>query len=173
MDDPGADPRVTTGDERAQLGGFLDGQREIMLRKVAGLGQRDLNRTHPPSTLSLAALLNHCALNEDWWFTVRAAGGEPPSPWDQADWDADPDWEMTTAAYLEPDVLRRHYLDAIARSRAVLAAVTDLDAESPARSSSGEAFSYRWIVLHMIEETARHAGHADLIRESLDGETGE
>ncbi|MEO9151460.1 MAG: DinB family protein [Lapillicoccus sp.] len=173
MTDHAADPRATTGDERTQLAGFLDGQREILLRKVAGLGQADLNRTHPPSTLTLAGLLHHAALNEDWWFTVRAAGGAPPSPWDEADWDADPDWEMTTAADLEPEVLRQRYLDAIDRSRAVVAALADLDAEAPARSSSGEPFSHRWIILHMIEETARHAGHADLIRESIDGETGE
>lgn len=168
-----SDPRVTTFDERTQLSEFLDRQREILLRKAAGLGRDDLNRTHPPSTLTLARLLHHAALNEDWWFTVRSAGGEPPSPWDEVDWDAEPDWEMTAAADLEPEVLRRRYLDAIARSRDVLAGVADLDGATPVPESSGEVSSYRWIVLHMIEETARHAGHADLIRESIDGGTGE
>lgn len=164
---------MTAFDERTQLSEFLDRQRKILLHKAAGLGRDDLNRSHPPSTLTLARLLHHAALNEDWWFTVRAAGAEPPAPWDGVDWDADPDWEMTTAADLEPEVLRRRYLDAIARSRAVLADVADLDAEAPVPTSTGEVCSYRWIVLHMIEETARHAGHADLIRESIDGETGE
>lgn len=164
---------MTTFDEQAQLSEFLDRQREILLRKAAGLRPVDLVRTHPPSTLTLAGLLHHAALNEDWWFTVRAAGGAPPSPWDEVDWDADPDWEMRTAADLAPDVLRQRYLDAIARSRAVLAAVGDLDAAAPVPTSTGAVSSYRWIVLHMIEETARHAGHADLIREAIDGETGE
>ncbi|MEO7061641.1 MAG: DinB family protein [Lapillicoccus sp.] len=164
---------MTTFDERTQLSEFLDRQREILLRKAAGLGRAELNRNLPPSSLTLAGLLHHAALNEDWWFTVRSAGGAEPAPWDEADWDADPDWEMTVAADLEPEVLRQRYLDAIARSRAVLAAVPDLDAAAPVPTSAGEVSSHRWIVLHMIEETARHAGHADLIRESIDGETGE
>jgi len=173
MDEPAADPTVVAFDERAQLSEFLDRQRDVLLRKTSGLGRADLNRTHPPSTLTLAGLLHHAALNEDWWFTVRAANGAPPPPWDEADWDADPDWEMTTAADLEPEVVRQRYLDAIERSRAVLARLPDLDAPAPVPSSTGETISQRWIVLHMIEETARHAGHADLIRESVDGETGE
>ena len=173
MDDVVGDPRVTIFDERTQLTEFLDRQREILLRKAAGLDRADLNRTHPPSSLTLAQLLHHAALNEDWWFTVRAASEAPPPPWDEVDWDADPDWELRTAADLEPEVLRQRYLDAIDRSRAVLAVVPDLDAAAPVSKGSGELSSYRWIVLHMIEETARHAGHADLIRESIDGETGE
>lgn len=159
--------------ELEDLVATLQRQRRALRRKAAGLTDDQLRRTHPPSTLSLAALLAHAALNEDWWFTVRLAGGDEPAPWTDADWEADEDWEMSLGQRLPGDELRRLYDDAVGRSDAVIGALGD-DLEAPeAWGAAEEPRSRRWILLHLIEETARHAGHADLIREAIDGETGE
>lgn len=166
------DLRPATGDERSQLLGFLQGQREILRRRCAGLDAAALSTPHPPSTLTLGGLLHHAALTEDWWFTVRLSGAAAPEPWASADGDADADWEMTRARDLSPEELFAQYDESCARSDAVLARV-DLDDLAAVAHGAGEYGNARWIVLHLVEETARHAGHADLIRESLDGETGE
>lgn len=170
---PVGDPRLVRATELDLLTEFLDTQREILLRKAAGLSRNDLARRHAPSTLSIGGLLAHAALNEDWWFNVRFAGREPNPPWSEADWDADPDWEMSYGLGLEPDDLRELYLAAAQRSRDVVASSGDPSAQSARPLKDGSLFALRWVMLHMIEETARHAGHADLIRESIDGEVGE
>jgi hypothetical protein len=99
-------------------------------------------------------------------------------PWASVDWDADRDWDWHSAADDSPEELRRLFDDSVAASDAIIAeALADggLDRLSVTESRRpGEgAFSLRWIVVHMIEEYARHNGHADLIRESIDGATGE
>src|SRR5262249_25867210 len=97
-------------------------------------------------------------------------------PWDEVDWRTDPEWDWHSAAEDTPEQLFALWQDAVARSRAQVAkALTGGDPGQPARRrwSDGRAPSLRWIVVHMIEEYARHNGHADLIRESLDGLTGE
>ncbi|MEO3938270.1 DinB family protein [Dermatophilaceae bacterium Soc4.6] len=169
---PQPDLRPDTGDERRQLLGFLQGQRDILLRKCEGLDAIALGATHPPSTLTLGGLLHHAALNEDWWFSVRMTGAQPPPPWDRADWDADPDWEFTRARDLTADALVEQYRLSCARSDVVLAGV-GLETLAAVAHGDGLYGNVRWIVLHMIEETARHAGHADLLREAIDGRTGE
>ena len=101
---------------------------------------------------------------------------DPPPPFDAVDWDADPDWEWRTAAEDDPVELRDLYDGCVRRADAAVDEVlagAGLDTESVRPSREGGAFSLRWILLHMIEEYARHNGHADLIRESIDGETGE
>jgi hypothetical protein len=168
------DPRPISGPERDQLAAYLDSQRAALLRKTEGLTAEQLAAVHPPSTLTLGALLNHGALNEDWWFSVQFAGNPQAEHWTVgADWEADPDWEMSSAAADSPEALRERYEAACAHSRDIVARAESLDVRSAALSGKGETFDLRWIVLHMIEETARHAGHADLIRESIDGATGE
>src|SRR3954470_6545956 len=162
-----------TGTELAQLTSYLDYQRETMLLKAEGLDRAQLAQTHPPSTLTLGGLLNHLALVEDSWFRVRFAGLPDDELWAGIDWDADPDFEFRTAASLEPEELRRRYEDACARSREVVAAAASLDQLSVEPRRNGAHFDLRWMLLHLIEETARHAGHADLIREAIDGSTGE
>jgi hypothetical protein len=97
-----------------------------------------------------------------------------PEPFADIDWDADPNWEFRTAVDDTPEWLVQRYEQACDRSRAVAAAAASLDALAAAgRSQTGEVFTLRWILLHMIEETARHNGHADLLREAVDGATGE
>ncbi|WP_324276257.1 DinB family protein [Blastococcus brunescens] len=163
-----------SGSERDLLCAVLDFQRETVLLKAAGLTAEQLARTIPSSSLTLAGLLNHLALVENSWFRERFAGLPEDAPWAGIDWDADPDHEFRTALDLGPDELRARYTEACARSRAVVAATASLDVLSVATSSrTGNRWDLRWVLLHMIEETARHAGHADLLREAVDGTTGE
>jgi uncharacterized damage-inducible protein DinB len=162
-----------TGTELDQLSSYLDYQRETVLLKTAGLDRAQLARPHPPSTLTLGGLLNHLALVEDSWFRVRFAGLPDDALWAGVDWDADPDHELRTAAEVEPDELRRRYEEACARSREVVAAASNLDQLSVRPRGNGAHFQLRWVLLHLIEETARHAGHADLLREAIDGTVGE
>ena len=166
------DPSVT-GSERQQLEAYLDYQRQTVLAKSDGLTREQLARTHPPSTLTLAGLLLHLALVEESWLEVRFAGLPEREPWTGVDWAADPDWDFHTAAEWDPETLRQRYRDAIERSHAVCAGADNLDQLSATTLRSGEPFSLRWVLLHLLEETARHAGHADLLREAIDGSVGE
>jgi hypothetical protein len=164
---------ATSGSELPALSGFLDRQRETILRKTEGLTQEQLGRSLPPSSLTLAGLVNHLALVEDTWFRVRFAGWEDDELWAGHDWDADPDYEFRTAVDLEPETLRQRYRDACERSREVVAQAGSLDQLSVGTSRDGRHWDLRWVLLHMLEETARHAGHADLLREAIDGSVGE
>ena len=161
-------------DERTMLDAFLDYHRDTLLWKVSGLTQAQLGQGHPPSTLTLAGLLKHLALVEDSWFTERFAGRPMPAPFTDIDWDTDPDWEHRTALDDDPAWLVQRYQEACERSRAVVAAADSLDQRSVGLSrQEGVPYSLRWILLHMIEETARHNGQADLLREAIDGLVGE
>ena len=98
------------------------------------------------------------------------------TPWDTADWDGDPDWEWHSAADDTPEQLVALWQDAVDRSRALVAqalAAGGLDQLAKRTWSDGRAPSLRWILCHMIEEYARHNGHADFLREQLDGATGD
>jgi uncharacterized damage-inducible protein DinB len=163
-------------DEVTALRGFLDYHRDTLRWKCAGLTQQQLAQAHPPSAMTLGGMMKHLALNEVGWFG-QTLGGEPyPAPFADVDWDADPDWEWRTAADDSPAALRELYDDCVRRADAAIdrtLAAGGLDALSVRESSDDGAFSLRWILLHMIEEYARHNGQADLIRESIDGATGE
>ena len=156
------------------LSQFLDYHRATLLWKVEGLDHEQLNTTTAASDLTLAGLLKHLALVEDDWFQRVLHGAELPAPWNAVDWDADRDWDFHSAVDDRPADLIALYQQACARSRDAIAVVDSLDARSVTASrTTGEHFSLRWIMLHMIEETARHNGHADLLREAIDGMTGE
>jgi uncharacterized damage-inducible protein DinB len=160
-------------DEATLLHGFLDYHRDTLFMKAAGLDQSQLAQRLSPSAVTIAGLLKHMALVEDNWFSVILHGNEDALPWRDIDWESDPDWEWRTAAEDDPDELRAMLRDAVDRSRELTAGVS-LDAPSKRlRSFTGEPVSLRWIILHMIEEYARHNGHADLVRESIDGVVGE
>ena len=158
-----------TGSERQTLEAYLDYQRQTVLDKAEGLPREELARIHPPSTLTLAGLLLHLALVEESWLEVRFAGLAEREPWIGVDWAADPDWEFHAAVEWDPEAVRQRYRDAIERSHAVCAGADSLDQLSAKTLRSGEQFSLRWVLLHLLEETARHAGHADLLREAVDG----
>ena len=162
-------------DERTTICQFLDYHRETAESRLIGLDREQLGRTLPPSDLTVGGLIKHLALVEDNWFQEVMLGRPMPEPWRSAPFDDDPDWEMHSAVDDEPEELLALYRSACARSRAAVAEIGDLDAVSVNESRRpGEGrFSLRWILLHMIEETARHNGHADFIRQSIDGLTGE
>jgi uncharacterized damage-inducible protein DinB len=166
------DPHLQA-DEQTTLVQFLDYHRATFLGKIEGLSQEQMNIALAPSDLTLAGLTKHLALVEDSWFQERFVGVEV-EPWASAPFDDDRDWEMHSASHDSPDDLVALYRAAIARSQATLSTVDSLDVLSAVNDrQEGIPYSMRWILVHMIEETARHNGHADLIRQSIDGLTGE
>jgi uncharacterized damage-inducible protein DinB len=160
-------------DEPTLLGQFLDYYRATIVRKAEGLTREQLAHRIEPSTLTLAGLLHHLALVEESWFQERLLGRPMAEPWESVDWAANPDWDFDTAHDHEPEVLIARYEAACERSREAVREVGDLDFVMVATNRRGERMTLRWILLHMIEETARHAGHADLLRETTDGVTGD
>jgi uncharacterized damage-inducible protein DinB len=167
------DPDATTTSERDSLSQYLDYQRETILLKTEGLTKEQLGQKIPTSGLTLAGILYHLALVEEDWFEVKFLGHEDREDWAGVDWKADPDYEFRTALEKEPDWLRRRYRDACDRARQVAAGAGSLDDVSVSTRVGGKPFTLRWVTLHLIEETARHAGHADLLREAIDGVAGE
>lgn len=164
------------GDETATLLGSLERQRRIVAWKCGGLDAAGLSATVGVSTMTLGGLLKHLALVEDEYFTRRLQGRDLGSPWDSADWDADPDWEWHSAAQNRPEQLYGLWQDAVDRSRsAIAAALAEGGLDQAARFTwpDGRTPSLRRILIDLIEEYSRHAGHADLIRESVDGLAGE
>lgn len=166
-----SDP-ATTADERTTLTQFLDYQRATLLLKAEDLDRDQLNRHLPTSSLTLAGLLKHLAFVEDSWIQDVFLGRPLPEPWASAPFDSDEDWEFHSAAQDDPAALRELYEASCARTRAGIEGIS-LDALSVGPSRSGQQFSLRWILVHLIEETARHCGHADLLREAIDGVVGE
>lgn len=164
------------GDELTMLTQYLDYHRATLVRKASGLTREQLATRLPTSDLTLAGLVKHAALNEDHWFGVVLLGLPQAEPWASVPWDDDPDWEFRTALDDDPAELLALYEQTCARSRDNVAgaiAAGGLDFLSTPHPRRDERFSLRWILLHMLEETARHNGHADLLREAADGTTGE
>jgi uncharacterized damage-inducible protein DinB len=164
------------GDELTSLTEFLDFHRQTFVDKVSGLSAEQL-AAHPipSSAMTIGGMIKHLAVVEDSWFQQDLLGRPLGEPWASAPWSDDLDWEWHSAAADAPEELLRLYRDACARSRAVVDELDgDLDALSVATDEpSDERFSLRWLLLHMIEETARHNGHVDLMREAIDGSTGQ
>ena len=172
---PEPEPPVA-GDETATLLGSLERQRGSLAWKCGGLDAAGMRATVGASSITLGGLLKHLALVEDDYFSRRLHGRALGRPWDTVDWDADPDWEWHSAADDTPERLLELWQDAVARSRcAVAEALAEDGLDQLARHSSpdGRAPSLRRILIDLIEEYARHVGHADLIRESVDGLVGE
>lgn len=163
--------------EAESLLSFLQFHRDTVRQKVAGLDAQQLNVTLAPSPMTLGGLLKHLALVEDNWFQDVLLGRPMPEPWASADWEDDVDWDWHSARADDPLSLLTLLEQAqersdVAISEALLAGGLDTVSQRMDRHT-GQPFSLRWILLHMIEEYARHNGHADLIRESIDGSTGD
>jgi uncharacterized damage-inducible protein DinB len=164
------------GDEASSLLGSLERQRATLAWKCEGLDAAGLQTKIAASSMTLGGLLKHLALVEDDTFARKLLGGRAGPPWDAVDWDADPDWEWHTAADDTPEQLMALWQEAVARSRSVVAdALANGGVEQLGRltTSRGESPSLRRLLVDLIEEYARHVGHADLIREAVDGRTGE
>lgn len=162
------------GHERETLIGFLDFLRATLATKASGLDGDGLRRrleAHP-SDMSLGGLLKHLAYVEDYWCTEVVDGGAAPEPWASVDWSGDPDWDWHSADEDAPEAVWALWRAAVDRSRQVLTRHDALDGRH-ARPGSGEEVSLRWLLTHLVEEYARHCGHADLLREAIDGSTGE
>ena len=156
---------------------FLDYHRATFRSKVAGVDAAGLAATVGASTMTLGGMMKHLTLVETSWFSRVLLGGELGEPWDGIDWEQDPDWEWRTGSTDPAEELLAAYDSAVALAREQTADVLARDglealSARPDRAGS-ERFSLRWILLHMLEEYARHNGHADLLRESVDGTVGE
>ena len=178
VDDYGRPEPPLAADELTTLLGFLEYQRATLAWKCRGLDSAGLNARVGVSSLTLGGILKHLAYVEDYWFSQRLLGHDWRPPLDTVAYPPDPDWSwhFTSAAENDPEELHAIWQAAVARSRtSVTEALADGGLERLASRPwpNGESPSLRWILVHMIEEYARHNGHADLIRESLDGETGE
>ena len=172
MSTPRVDPPITA-DEVTMLRSFLDFYRVTVRRQCEDLTSSQLAQRLEPSTMTLGGMLKHLAIVEDWWLSIVLFDNEPDTWCADVDWDADPDWEWHSAADDSPQQLLAWYDEAISTSnahtdRALAEGGLDLLAVRPTRRGRT---SLRWILVHLIEEYARHAGHADLIRESIDGTT--
>jgi hypothetical protein len=160
----------TEGDERAVLTGFLDFQRATLALKCDGLTEAQLReRAIPPSGLTLLGLVRHLAEVERNWFRPVLGGEQMAGIFAPGlDWEAA--FDVAAADVSEAFRIWRAECD---HSRMLVAATPSLDI-SGLRASAGQTpFSLRWVLTHMIEEYSRHNGHADLLRERLDGSTGE
>jgi uncharacterized damage-inducible protein DinB len=176
IDEYGRPEPPIAADEAGTLLGFLDYHRATLAWKCAGLDAAELATTVGVSSMTLGGMLKHLALVEYAWFCERLLDLPRIAPWDSVDWSNDPDWDWRTAADDSPEALHDLWQESVTRSRAAVAeALTSGGLDQLARRgwSDGRSPSLRWILTHMIEEYARHNGHADLIRESIDGQTGE
>ena len=151
-------PPSTGNDERAVLLGFLDHLRDAVATKADGVGEPEVRAPGVPSGTNLLGLVTHLTAVERFYFL----GEEPPS------------WAATfrPPADLPVDAAIAEYRDAVAEANRVIAGCDDLAAPAPRWPRRGGAPAMRWVLAHMVEETGRHAGHMDILRERIDGSTG-
>jgi uncharacterized damage-inducible protein DinB len=164
------------GDEADTLVGSLERRRRTFAWKCEGLDAAGLSARVASSAVTLGGLLKHLALVEDHYLSVRLLGNEPAPPWDAVDWDAEPDWEWSSAAGDTPEQLYASWTQTVQRSRANLREVlaeSDAGRLAAFTTRDGRSPSVRRMLVDLVEEYARHVGHADLIRESIDGRVGE
>ncbi|MET8120740.1 DinB family protein [Micromonospora sp. NPDC005189] len=164
-------PEPLVGDERTMLEGWLDYHRETLLQKCAGLTAEQLRTASvEPSSLSLLGLVLHMTDVERSWFRQRFAGEVLP---DLFDYDTDNDADFHAAADADPEAAFATFRGEVEAARAATAGRSLDETFQLTRSDGNRTFSLRWAYVHMIEEYARHNGHADLIRERIDGVTGD
>jgi hypothetical protein len=163
------------GDEAAALIGSLNRMRGYLLWKCHGLDADGIRATLAPSTLTLGGLLKHLALVEAITLSWKLHGRAPFAPFDQADWD-DEGWHFRVEDDDTPESLERLFVESVAKGQALLdEAIADggLGAQAATQDDEGRHPNARRLVFDLIEEYGRHVGHADLLRESVDGLVGE
>ena len=164
------------GTDLEHLVGALDRLRMTFRWKADDLDAAGMRTCIGVSSLSLGGLLKHLGFVEEYTFTVKLGGQPPGEPWRSVDWDANPDWPFTSASDDRPEELYALWEAAVERSRARLgAAVADGGLDQPVHVTDheGRHASLRRLVCDLIEEYGRHTGHADLLREAVDGRVGE
>ncbi len=165
------------GTETEHLLGALDRLRTTFRWKAGHLDAAGLQKTIGTSSLTLGQLLKHLAFVEDYTFTIKLRGPmSPGAPWETVDWDANPEWPFTSAADDSPEELYALWDAAVERShQRVDAALADggLDQEIAIGHDDGRRYSLRRLIFDLVEEYGRHTGHADLLREAVDGVVGE
>ena len=160
-------PQVTA-DERTMLEQFLDFHRAGVVRTLDEVtDEQAAARVLPATDLTVGGLVKHLAAIEDLWFSHKLLDAPSAEPWRSAPFDQDPDWEFHSAAENSVVELRQLYLDACEASRRITARVESLDVLAARGSFGDQLVSLRWIYLHMIEETAQHRGHLDLLLDAL------
>ena len=164
------------GTEVEHLVGALDRLRTTFRWKADDLDAAGLKTRLSSSALTLGSLLKHLAFVEDYTFSTKLGGKAPGEPWNSVDWDAHPGWPFTSASDDTPEQLYALWDGAVERSRATLeAALADggLDQIANISGDDGRHASLRRLVFDLVEEYGRHTGHADLLREAVDGRVGE
>jgi uncharacterized damage-inducible protein DinB len=155
-----------TGDEKQSLQVSLDRHRDAVLWKLEGLDDTNLRRAMTPSGTNLLGMVKHLAAVEYSWFCQTFGRATEPLPFD----DNDPDADLR----VRPDETTEDVLAFYGRARAAADQVIDeVDLEQTGTAWFGDPVSMRWVLIHVVEETARHAGHVDILRELIDGMTGD
>ena len=158
----------TRDPERQALEDFLDSQRAAVIRKIEGLDDATARRAPTASELSLLGIVKHCGLWERRWLQVVVAGRRFPGEWPEGDYTGmAEDFVVDEDDTVEQWVA--YYQEQIEQSRAIAAS---MDLDTPVARTDLIDGNLRYVLFHLIEETARHAGHADIIRETLDGSVG-
>lgn len=172
---PQSSPSTTTSEADSLLT-VLERNRRTFAWKTFGVDESGLQATTAASSMTLGGLVKHVALVEADWLAVKLAGREYGAPWDSVDFDADPDWEWRTGASDSPDDVYALWRAAVDRSRELVSEVIKergIDGPASFTWPDGRTPSVRDMLLDMIEEYARHTGHADILREAVDGRVGE
>lgn len=160
-----ADAAARTGTERELLHAMIKSNRDSLLWKLEGISDEQGRERVVDSLTTLVGLVKHMQLVERWWVRIVIDGEDIPLPWSEDD--DDEEWRLTEEDTVASAV--DGYAAEVALTDAVIANQDDLGRQVEA---DGRVFAVRWILMHLIEEIARHAGHADIIRETIDGETG-
>ncbi|MEO4037829.1 DinB family protein [Micrococcaceae bacterium Sec6.3] len=181
-DDQGRPEPPLSASEVQTLLGFLDFQRATLQWRTSGLDTGALRRRLDghPSEMTLGGLLKHLAYVEFHWFEECSLAEPTSEPWVCVDWSEDEDWDWHSAAQDTSEELHALWERAVDRSRQIVVRLmAEAEDDDDALAATHDAWggraqvSLRWILTHMIEEYARHNGHADLLREQIDGQTGE
>jgi hypothetical protein len=165
-----SDPLGVRSDERTTLVGTLDWYRGVVENKVIGLSNSDASRVMTGSGLSPLGVVKHLAWVERGWFG-ETFGGEPVEGLDQSEDDNSLEFALEPHDTVESVIA--FYRAEVSRSRTITKAAPSLDTLSVEETGLRGRVSLRWLLAHMIEETARHAGHLDIMREAIDGKTGD
>ena len=163
------DPLGVRSGERATLEGFLDWYRSVVERKVVGLTVVDATRPMTPTGMSALGVVKHLGWVERGWFRETFAGEDVEA----IDVDGDNSAEFAISSEDTIDSVIGFYRNEAEESRRISRTADSLDALSVKETPYRERVSLRWVMVHVLEETARHAGHLDLMREEIDGQVGD